>query len=536
MMKRKAFKRALCASLAAVLAAGGSIGASAAALDSEPVAEDSAAASSDGLPAFYSSRDLGYVTTVKSQFANSCWAFAAMATLESFLLRHGEAVGDMSTTQLNMWATDRSNGKGWIRNIASYGYPSIAPGYLTSWQGGVLQADLENDTLDYDTPGDAVPIDLARYGVTAVRYLTKSNPADIKRAIIDNGGVYTSYAMAVDYLSDDGLSYYMPPGTVGGAGHSIEVVGWDDDYPRESFNAVDGVLPDADGAWLIKNSHGENNTLGGYFWMSYEDANVFGTRFNPSYSLESYERLDGSVKLIQNEIYGATYEFDYVEQDSVTYMNRLHFDADFNVIDKVMFKTDAVGAAYSIYYVPDSDSETPDADTTHWTRLGEGTVDYQGYICADIDDFAYPENTGTIAVTIDAASTDRYSTIGVGEWLTSQGNYVFLNESERGQSYIMTDGSVQDLMDWYLENNNDSLGGTFVIKAVTKQHYPVSLLGDVDLDGKVNINDVTELQRHLAEYLTLTKTALANADFNRDGKVTIDDATSLQRMLAELPY
>ena len=461
MMKRKAFKRALCASLAAVLAAGGSIGASAAALDSEPVAEDSAAASSNGLPAFYSSRDLGYVTTVKSQFANSCWAFAAMATLESFLLRHGEAVGDMSTTQLNMWATDRSNGKGWIRNIASYGYPSIAPGYLTSWQGGVLQADLENDTLDYDTPGDAVPIDLARYGVTAVRYLTKSNPADIKRAIIDNGGVYASYAMAVDYLSDDGLSYYMPPGTVGGAGHSIEVVGWDDDYPRESFNAVDGVLPDADGAWLIKNSHGENNALGGYFWMSYEDANVFGTRFNPSYSLESYERLDGSVKLIQNEIYGATYEFDYVEQDSVTYMNRLYFDAD-------------------------------------WTQLGEGTVDYQGYICADIDDFAYPENTGTIAVTIDAASTDRYSTIGVGEWLTSQGNYVFLNESERGQSYIMTDGSVQDLMDWYLENNNDSLGGTFVIKAVTKQHYPVSLLGDVDLDGKVNINDVTELQRHLA--------------------------------------
>ena len=91
-------------------------------------------------------------------------------------------------------------------------------------------------------------------------------------------------------------------------------------------------------------------------------------------------------------------------------------------------------------------------------------------------------------------------------------------------------------MDWYLENNNDSLGGTFVIKAVTKQHYPVSLLGDVDLDGKVNINDVTELQRHLAEYLTLTKTALANADFNQDGKVTIDDATSLQKMLAELPY
>ena len=153
----------------------------------------------------------------------------------------------------------------------------------------------------------------------------------------------------------------------------------------------------------------------------------------------------------------------------------------------------------------------------------------------DIEDFEFPDETGSIAVTIDASGIYSKTTIGVCEWLTtSNGGYVFINESERGQSYLMTDNGVQDLMDWYLEENNDEIGGTFVIKAVTAQHYPVTLLGDVNLDGRVNVNDVTEIQRHLADYLTLTKTAKANADLNGDGVISINDATTLQKILAEI--
>ena len=534
-MKSLFFKRLICASLVAVLAAGGSIGASAASLDSAAVAENADPVEESGLPAYYSSRDLGYVTSVKTQYAQSCWVYAALATLESMLLRNGEDIGDMSPEHMNMWATERSNGKGWIRDIDSNGYPSSTLGYLTCWQGGVLKADAEDLTLDYDTPGDAVATDLARYGVTAARYLSKDDPAAIKRAIMDNGGAYTSFALAHACFGSDNVSYYMPPDYSGGEGHSIEVVGWDDNYPREAFDALPDRMPENNGAWLIKNSHGSNNPLGGYFWMSYENKDVFGTRYNPSYSLESFEKLDGSKKLIQNEIYGATYEFSYLNRDSATYMNRLHFDADYNVIDKVMFKTDAKGAAYTIHYVPDGTDETPDADTSHWTKLGEGTVDYKGYICVDIEDFEFPDETGSIAVTIDASGIYSKTTIGVCEWLTtSNGGYVFINESERGQSYLMTDNGVQDLMDWYLEENNDEIGGTFVIKAVTAQHYPVTLLGDVNLDGRVNVNDVTEIQRHLADYLTLTKTAKANADLNGDGVISINDATTLQKILAEI--
>ena len=62
--------------------------------------------------------------------------------------------------------------------------------------------------------------------------------------------------------------------------------------------------------------------------------------------------------------------------------------------------------------------------------------------------------------------------------------------------------------------------------------------GDTDGDGHVNINDVTQIQRHLAELETLEGIYLYAADANRDGVLDISDATAIQMFLAEyeIPY
>ena len=63
-------------------------------------------------------------------------------------------------------------------------------------------------------------------------------------------------------------------------------------------------------------------------------------------------------------------------------------------------------------------------------------------------------------------------------------------------------------------------------------------LGDTDGDGYVNINDVTAIQRHLAELEHLEGIYLHAANANQDGTLDISDATTLQMYLAEydIPY
>ena len=521
-MKGSFLKKATCSAiLCTIIVSAGGIGA--------------AANEDDSLPSAYSSLDSGYVTSVKVQDYNSCWAFAGLATYESFLLRNGQVIDDMSTDHLNIWATPHSDGTGWIREVSTDGYATIAPGYLTSWQGGVFKSEAGDISLHGNLTSDDINTDSARYGITSIKYLKKDDPTEIKRAIMENGGVYSSYSHSVSCMSDDKISYFMPSGYTGGyAGHAIEVIGWDDNYSKDLFKEINGEKPQNDGAWLIKNSWGSSyNSIGGYIWMSYEDAYLFADKYKWSYTLTGYEQIDDNKKLMQNEIYGATYEFKYINSKDLTFLNRFTFDEDYDTIDKVIFETVADGADYSIYYVPDNADNTPDADTAHWTKLYDGKTDYAGYICADIEDFKLPDSTGSIAVSIDTSKTDSTASLGVGEWLTSNDDFKFKNSSRKGESYIYSGGTMTDLMDWYLDVNKDDMGGTFVIKAVAVQDNTPTLLGDANLDGIVNINDVTEIQRNLAEYISLSKTAKANADFNQDGSITIEDCTSMQHYLAE---
>ena len=60
-----------------------------------------------------------------------------------------------------------------------------------------------------------------------------------------------------------------------------------------------------------------------------------------------------------------------------------------------------------------------------------------------------------------------------------------------------------------------------------------ALIGDANGDGKINVLDVTAIQRHIAELEPLTGTNLINADTDGDGSVTIDDVTLLLQYIAE---
>ena len=85
----------------------------------------------------------------------------------------------------------------------------------------------------------------------------------------------------------------------------------------------------------------------------------------------------------------------------------------------------------------------------------------------------------------------------------------------------------------------DSYAYTFAMEnGISVELLERALLGDANGDSYVNINDVTAIQRHLAELEQLEGIYLYASDTNQDGVVDISDATALQMYLAEydIPY
>lgn len=516
-----------------------------AAVEDRPVSVGSETVMSS-IPSEYSSVALGYVTPIKNQGSNDCWAYAGISAFESKLLREGNSIGSMSAQWANVWATKRLNGTGWQRNFYSDGYSEIMPGYLTSWYGGILESDISAVDLNSDIYGDLAPSNLTKYGTTSLRYLSDADPDQIKRSIMDNGGVCTSYAQTVDCMNNN-ISYFMPESYSGRfIGHSVEVVGWDDNYSKNNFGRYENILPHNNGAWLVRNSWGNYNDLGGYFWISYEDKYIFNSYYGKSYTIDDVMEITDDVMLKQNEIYGATYEFSYVAADEITYINRFDFSDEYNVIDKIIFEAQCVGADYDIFYIPVV-NEVPDNDENNWIKLDSGKIEFSGYICADFDDFIVPENDGAVAVKIDTSKLNEGKTydvdpsyvsnsIGVGEWMrTSAEVYTFLNNSNYGDSFIKYGNNMMELLDWYKYALDDDMGGTFVIKAITRidseDHY---LLGDVNLDGSITIDDVTLAQKYIANSEDLSLRAQKNADVDKNSKIDIDDVTAIQKYMAGL--
>ncbi len=550
-------------------------------------------ASADELLPKYDSNEEGLVLPVRSQQNNTCWAFGALSTFETLLLKNGEELSPFAPQHANIWAVKKEDGTGWQRDEYNGGYSYIPLGYLTSWAGPVYDADFPTTATKEDYSSFST---LPEYVLTqAIFFDSSTSPKAIKELIYTYGSVVGSFNADFDYLSEDKTSFYCSNDSLKInqlSGHCISVVGWDDNYPKESFEGSASGTPKQDGAWLIKNSWGNYNSLGGYFWVSYEDVWMFDDIFGPSYAFTSYEKLTENYRIYQNETDGATYEFDYLSSESapyssITYMNVFDFESKHRTISKVVFETTSLGADYTVHYIPTKKGK-PVSDTSKWITLASGTADYTGYICVDTPDTLLPEGKGAIGITLDNERSylenkdkDGYThipnSIGVCEWLFSNNKYIFLPNAQKGMSYYMKDGTLRDVMDFYKNDFSDDIGGTFVIKAITENtqiiptnpseptetlptqpttttapteataptetttptetappHTPEYILGDADLSGAVNVRDATAIQKHIASLITLSESQLLAADTNADAIVNIKDATQIQKFVAGL--
>jgi hypothetical protein len=57
-------------------------------------------------------------------------------------------------------------------------------------------------------------------------------------------------------------------------------------------------------------------------------------------------------------------------------------------------------------------------------------------------------------------------------------------------------------------------------------------IGDVDLDGKVTIQDATLMQRYCADNVTIDNIQLSFSDADGNDDININDATAIQKIVA----
>ena len=244
----------------------------------------------DTLPSKYDARNYGYVTPVRNQNPyGSCWAHAAMACVESYMIKHGVPVGTGSaaTTSLNLSET----------HLCFFTYTNAydAEGMLT---GDSTELHWDDNCLDEGGLGYYSTFTLMRWtgaaseSVSALAYSNASTVANsgldskyaynydvshvqevvwipgsdveaVKRAIMEYGTGDISY--------DATYGYTYTCNTSTGANHEITVVGWDDTIAVNKFSPSQPSKP---GAWICKNSWGTGWGNSGYCYISYEDAGV----------------------------------------------------------------------------------------------------------------------------------------------------------------------------------------------------------------------------------------------------------------------
>ena len=482
------------------------------------------------LPSSYSNSE--YATPVKHQLYGDCWAQASLASLEIMLNRDNIYTDHLSSAHMN-FATTTKYAPYHPGNRTDYkdgGKPSCAVGYLTSWRGAKTEKDFPETARYEDFAAlDASSTTIA--GVNSVMYLNGSDRDTIKTAIYKYGSVVGNYYSLGDcyktITKTDGsksCSYYYN-GDINDVNHTVCIIGWNDSYSRFNFGTGKAGKPKKPGAWLCKNSLGYNWGENGYFWISYEDKNLFKNG-HAAYALMDYQQPDDNTKLYQNETYGLTHFYKNNNYNYVTCINVFDFTDEYAVIDKINFEAQGQGSNYYIYYIPIKNDSNPDANKDNWELLYSGKIEYDGYISADIDDYLIEKGKGAIGVKIQNFDSKADVSIGLCRWKTPK--------PELGKSYIAYDyeeNSIDLTAKWLNNNDPQPEVNYFIIKAVVKNNIEL-VKGDADSDGNLTINDATFIQRYLAEFIDLDKKQLKAADFDDDGLVSVNDVTAIQRHLA----
>lgn len=387
------------------------------------------------------------VTPVKDQYGcGSCWAFGAMASLESYLKLNG-VKADFSEEDLN-------ENHGWDPPVCMGGNETMATAYMARWAGPVNEADepypywlteqssgvlpteepLEEPATSAPPVGAAPGVATA-YHIQNVYWLPQrasfTDNTAVKQAIIANGAVAVSFYFDDAYYNASTYSYYCNDASLG-TNHEIAVVGWDDTWANTKFNSY----PPGNGAFIVKNSWGTGWGQSGYFYMSYYDATL-----HPDAQFYNAEPVTNYTRIYQYDPLGLTEWFDFSGSEATTYWYASVFNASANAkhIEGVSLITPVPNTQYVISVYSNLPGLSPLAvvpTTGTLVRTKSGTIPQAGYHTIHLTAAAVTANKPfSVVVKVTTPGFGYPVPVGRGIPLTTA------NGACPGQSWISADGT-----------------------------------------------------------------------------------------------
>ncbi len=258
---------------------------------------------SPGYPAAYSNR--ANMPQIRDQNPyGTCWAFATIAAVEADLIHDGAAdsnidlselhlayftyhnfydekgnnIGD--TVTINPSVITRPDGSTVLYYLEHGGSTYYAAQTLANMLGPVEESQVPYSNANGNEPFTEEGRLRSPVQITDVYYIYADDMGAVKDAIMTHGAVSAAFHAAdgteyyEDFYSSQYNCFYYPAEV--GTNHVITLVGWDDSFPASRFVTA----PEGNGAWLVRNSWGDNNdSYWGYFWLSYYDKSLGGDMY-----------------------------------------------------------------------------------------------------------------------------------------------------------------------------------------------------------------------------------------------------------------
>ena len=373
-----------------------------------------------GFVSKYDLREHSALTPVKNQDPyGTCWAHAACASLESWLVKNGKRTFDFSENNM-------ANLHGGDWGFDDGGNGDRASAYLLRWSGPVLESE-----DPYPNPGGSVQTAPARH-VQNVRWIAgRTSYLDndaIKQAILDFGATYVTYYHSSSYYKPSTASYYFYGNTSRSSNHAVAIVGWDDDYPASKFVKA----PPGNGAFIVRNSWGSSWGDGGYFYVSYYDESFAWCTL---YSFSNAEATDN---------YDAVYEFDPLGLvSSIGYRSTTAWGANMfqassaTKISAVGFYAMTPNTTYTIYVYTGCTADTPRSGTLAATQSGKSA--YAGYVTVPLTSPASVSARQRFSVAVQL-TTPGYNYPLAFEY--AYPGYTSEATASSGQSFLSSNGST----------------------------------------------------------------------------------------------